>query len=294
MRVLLTIAHYFKAEEHDGRPKYASTDPALRDVRAKALGRMLFNWVAHQGPASVLNIEKKAFEIHPGPTQLDIVLVVQGDNHLVAGSTFQGQNVTVERTEIENPRMLGFECHRVMAERAGDYDLYCFSEDDLLSQDPLFFLKVAAFQKAFGPTRTLMPNRFEINMKGPSFKTYVDGPLRRHKVERIFEIIPDEMTLRDPSLLGDPLFERATNPHSGFFAISAEQLAHWRAQPWFLNRDTQFIGPLESAATLGVLQTFSVYKSAGSSLGWLQIEHLDRKFSIHDFPKIEAGADAPT
>ncbi len=288
MRVLLTIAHYFKAEAHEGKIKYASTDPAQRQQRAKTLGRTLFNWVAHQGPTSVLNIEKRAFDNRPGPiTGLDIVIVVQGDNHLVGGATFHGQNVTVERTEIEDPRLLGFECHRVMAERAGDYDLFCYSEDDLLSHDPLFFLKIAAFQQAFGPMRTIMPNRFEINMKGPSFKTYVDGPIRSKALAPFHAALPDDAALDGAALLGAPLFERATNPHSGFFAISADQLAYWRTKPWFLNRDINFIGPLESAATLGMLQTFAIYKPAARSLGWLQIEHLDHKFSIHDFPKVD-------
>lgn len=288
MRVLLTIAHYFKAEEHEGRVKYASTDPAQRQRRASALGRMMFNWVAQQGPVSELNIARKTFDNQPGSiTRLDIVLVVQGDNHLVAGANFHGQNVTVERTEIENPRLLGFECHRVMAERAGDYDLFCFSEDDLLSHDPLFFHKIVAFQQAFGPMRMLMPNRYEINQRGPSYKTYVDGPVRPGVLAPFHAAVPDLETLDGAGLLGEPLFERASNPHSGFFAISAEQLAYWRSKPWFLNRDTNFIGPLESAATLGMLQTFAIYKGAKRSLGWLQIEHLDHKFSIHDFPKVD-------
>ena len=289
MRVLLTVAHYFKAEEHDGRVKYASTDPAQRQQRASVLGRMLFSWMAHQTQASVLNIERKVYETHPGHVdKLDIVLVVQGDNHLVSGAAFQGRSVSVERTEIENPRLLGFECHRVMAERAGDYDLFCFSEDDLLSSDPLFFPKIQAFQQRFGPRRVLMPNRFEIFSRGPNFKTYVDGPIRAAKLIPFHNAVPDEATLHDPALLGAPVFERATNPHSGFFAITAEQLAYWRNKPWFLNRDTNFVGPLESAATLGMLQTFALYKATGRNLGWLGVEHLDHKFSIHDFPKVDA------
>jgi hypothetical protein len=289
MRVLLTIAHYFKAEEHDGKIKYASTDPAQRKRRSSSLGRMMFNWVMHQGSNSVLNIGEKRFDGHRGPIDsLDIVIVVQGDNHLVGGASFQGRpNITVERTEIENPRLLGFECHRVMAERAGAYDLYCFSEDDLISYDPLFFLKIKAFQDAFGPMRVLMPNRYEVNMGGPSFKTYSDGPLRARVLAPFHAAVPDADLLDGSALLGGPKFERATNPHSGFFAITDAQLAYWRGKPWFLNRDVNFIGPLESAATLGMLQSFAVYKSAGRSLGWLEIEHLDHKFSIHDFPKVD-------
>jgi hypothetical protein len=50
-------------------------------------------------------------------------------------------------------------------------------------------------------------------------------------------------------------------------------MAHWAAQPYFLDRDTGFIGPLESAATLGIMRTFRVYKPANENANFLEIEH---------------------
>ena len=52
----------------------------------------------------------------------------------------------------------------------------------------------------------------------------------------------------------------------------------WSRQPHFLDRDTSFIGPLESAATLGIMRTFRVYKPAVESAGFLEIEHFGTSF----------------
>ena len=51
------------------------------------------------------------------------------------------------------------------------------------------------------------------------------------------------------------------------------------AQQHFDERDCSFIGPLESAATLGALKTFPIYKPFARDAGWLEIQHLDQRFS---------------
>lgn len=40
-----------------------------------------------------------------------------------------------------------------------------------------------------------------------------------------------------------------------------------------------FVSPLESGATLGILKTFSIFKSTVPNLGYFEIENLDKKFS---------------
>ncbi len=52
----------------------------------------------------------------------------------------------------------------------------------------------------------------------------------------------------------------------------------WARQPYFLDRDTRFIGPLESAATLGIMRTFRVYKAAAENAGFFEIEHFGTSF----------------
>ena len=74
--------------------------------------------------------------------------------------------------------------------------------------------------------------------------------------------------------MGVPVaFRRTLNPHSGCFFLNAAQMEHWARQPYFLNRDTSFIGPLESAATLGIMRTFRVYKPVPEHASFLEIQH---------------------
>jgi hypothetical protein len=47
----------------------------------------------------------------------------------------------------------------------------------------------------------------------------------------------------------------------------------WARRPDFLDRDIGFVGPLESAATLGIMRAFRIYKAAPESAGFLEIEH---------------------
>jgi hypothetical protein len=75
-------------------------------------------------------------------------------------------------------------------------------------------------------------------------------------------------------------FRRASNPHAGCFFLDGEQMDLWRAQPHFLDRDTAFVGPLESAATLGIMKTFRVYKPARACASFLEVQHFQPRY-IH-------------
>jgi hypothetical protein len=55
-------------------------------------------------------------------------------------------------------------------------------------------------------------------------------------------------------------------------------MIYWSRQPHFLDRDTSFIGPLESAATLGIMRTFRIYKPTTSNAGFLEVQHSGQGF----------------
>ncbi|CAN5526498.1 hypothetical protein BH10PSE5_BH10PSE5_04940 [soil metagenome] len=95
----------------------------------------------------------------------------------------------------------------------------------------------------------------------------------------------------DDALYGAPfgrqmVMRRARNRHSGFFALIRDQLNYWMRRPHWRDGDVSFISPLESAATLGVAKTFSIYKAYGRSAGFLEIEHLDSGFSSQKMPVV--------
>lgn len=279
MRVLLAIVHYFRAEEDS---RHSSTDARRRDQRAAALRLAIDSWRGHLGATTQLNIEHKRFERIRGAVDgLDIVVLTNGTDHLLDEDHAKARGVRHVAAQVDNPRMLGFAARRLFAEARNSYDLFCFSEDDLRIADPGFVARIMAFQDAFGWRRLLMPNRFEWNPRGQTLKTWIDGDLRPGATERWRDPLPDEEFLR----LGSTTFRRALNPHSGFHAVTATQLAHWIRQPHFGDGDCSFISPLESAATLGVLKTFPIYKAFGPDAGFLEIEHLDTRFSSMSLPR---------
>jgi hypothetical protein len=283
MRVLLAIVHYFKAEEGS---THSSTDAHRRTQRAAVLRGVIDSWRGNFGPTTTLNIEHKRFERLRGVVDgLDIVVVTNGTDHLLDPDHAKARGVRHVAVQVDNPRMLGFAAHRVFAEARHGYDLFCYSEDDLRVADPGFIAKAASFQDAFGWKRLLMPNRFEWNPAGPTIKTWIDGDLRPGAIAPWRDPLPDEDFLHLPAP-GRPAiaFRRALNPHSGFFALSAPQVAHWTRQRTFLDLDCGFISPLESAATLAVMKTFPIYKAFGPDMGHFEIEHLDTRFSSMKLP----------
>jgi hypothetical protein len=81
MRILLTIAHFFRAEEGSN---HSSTDAHRRDQRAAAIRSVIDAWRGHYGPVSAINVWQKRFEPMIGVAdQLDIIVLVNGDNHLL-------------------------------------------------------------------------------------------------------------------------------------------------------------------------------------------------------------------
>jgi hypothetical protein len=80
-------------------------------------------------------------------------------------------------------------------------------------------------------------------------------------------------------LLGTQIrFERWPNPHSGCFFLNELQMERWATQPFFGDEDSTFAGPLESAASLGIIKTFRQYKPSPANAGFLELEHLHPRY----------------
>ena len=87
----------------------------------------------------------------------------------------------------------------------------------------------------------------------------------------------DRSTVRAHELGRDLAFIRFENAHAGCFFLTAAQMRRWMDQPWFLDRSDAWVGPLESAATLGLMRAFRVYKPALGAAAFLEVEHLDHR-----------------
>lgn len=287
MKALVVLVHYFKAEAN---PRHASVDAARQADRQTAVERVIRGYRGLFGSTSVIDFQKQAFAETSGQgPQIDIRVLTVPECTLVTPAFRNRHGVGETAALIENPRTLGFTAYQLFARSAQDYDWFIYSEDDLLVRDPQLFDKLNWFNTTFGDRRVLSPNRFEWNDHAAKQKTFIDGDLSLPTQRRLTGFVHD-VDMLTASPLGAPVsLRRARNPHSGFFAITRSQLAYWMAQKHWLDRDVSFVTPLESAATLGLTKTFSVYKPYGTSASFLEIEHLDDRFSSLKLPFIPAS-----
>ena len=212
--------------------------------------------------------------------QIDLHLITDGSHHVLDHLDLPFlQRLTHVPTAPSDPLLLGFEAQRHLADQLDSgYDLLAYFEDDLIIHDPLFFHKIRRFVDAAGPESVVLPQRFELlPIPARIEKLYIDGAMPTDQLQLA---IPDPMP---PLQLDDALWKDVSvasprNPHAGCFVLRTDQLRHWSQQSWWLDGDCSFISPLESAATLGLLKTFKLYKPTYASALYLEAQHWGTSF----------------
>ena len=274
MKLLFVISHFYGS----AKANHGSTRSPAED-RANALTQnLLALWQLFGPEQGEIDIQHRRIERANQQTlkNLDVIICTTGENHLVKDLNVEPGMFTQCPVTIE-PMLLGYACHAVLRENIGKYDYYCWLEDDIIMQDPLFFEKIQAFNRATDPMAVLQPNRYEIKETGKYRKAYVDGDIRKSATEKYHNI--DEQPVIELGILGRQVgFKRRLNPHAGCFFITAEQMQHWSEQPYFLDMDTSFVSPLESSANIGVIRTFRQYKPDRPYANFLEVRHLDNRF----------------
>jgi len=273
MKILFTIPHYYNPES-GGRYGSTRNNPAQRIKALKRcissihslFGEKQFNLdIASHSAIPVNDLQKN---------EIDIAVVTVKDKYLLKDLNINPELYT-HREVITDSMMLGFECKKVLAQNFSKYDYYCYLEYDLIINDPWFFTKLKWFNKLTNDGYLLQPNRFEVSTGNIADKVYVDGNLRIQATEK-FQDITDSQILTGIVMEEKILFKRALNPHSGCYFLNQNQLKNWMEQSYFEENDISFIGPLESAATLGIMKTFKVYKPEPHS--FLEILHSGTSF----------------
>jgi hypothetical protein len=274
MRILLTIAHFFKP--NGGKHASQRKDPRPR-LQALTLSLAALHQLFSKSQG-IIDIARRLTipANQPQASDLDIVICTTQDHHLLDHLSLPYHFYRHHPTQAE-PMLLGFECQAVLRDCLGQYDYYCFLEDDLILHDPWFFVKLDWFTQQAGHLSLLQPNRYEISPHALTCKTYIDGNLLP-QVTAPFQTVQEKPQLEGSFLGRSVLFQRALNPHSGCYFLNANQMQHWAKQSDFLDRDTRFVGPLESAATLGIMKTFRVYKPAPAQASFLEIQHFGEGF----------------
>lgn len=276
MRLLFTIPHFYRPRPPSpGAEPVHGSEAALGDVRARALLDCLTALHQTFGTRQAHLADPRSPCNRLIASEITVVLCTTRGHHLA--HRLPAHLFRHHETDAE-PRLLGYECHAVLAGNLGSFDYYCFLEDDLLLIDPLFFWKQRWFNSAVGDRAVLQPHRFEVSVDPPLHKLYLDGPIRDATIAPRFQDKSVRPVIHARNLGVEIAFERVDNPHSGCFFLTAAQMAQWARAPYFLDRAADFWGPLESAATLGVMRSFEVYKPAPANAGFLEIRHLDNRY----------------
>jgi hypothetical protein len=283
MRILVAIPHFFDLSRevcHSPEHGALAGDPGPRVEALSACVSALHQLFGD--PQVIIDIarrEAKGANARFAAAKLDVIVCTTRGQHLLSRLSLDRNVLRHHPTDAE-PLLLGFECHAALHERLGDYDYYGYLEDDLILRDPWFFAKLGWFQGQVGPGAVLLPNRYEVARGGVAWKAYLDGDLP-NEITAPFQNIAEAPELKGSCLGLELTFRRPSNPHAGCFFLTSEQLRAWGGRADFLDRDTRFIGPLESAATLGLMRAFRVYKPAPEVASFLEIEHSGTGFIRH-------------
>lgn len=290
MRILFTIAHYFNSSEA-GRHGSQAKDP---EPRIQALTICIANLHQLFGKSQrIINIAQRLAlpANQPQASDIDIVICTTQDCHILAQVRLPLHFYKHHPTQAE-PMLLGFECQAVLRDCFGQYDYYCFLEDDLILHDPWFFVKLNWFTALAGDLNLLQPNRYEVGIQNLFYKAYIDGDLAP-RVTAQFQNVQEQPELQGRIMNTPVVFRWTLNPHSGCYFLNAKQMKHWVQQPYFLDRDTSFVGPLESAATLGIMRTFKVYKPTPQHANFLEIQHFGTAFLSLIGNQVQLGTQQP-
>ncbi|MGE5656563.1 MAG: calcium-binding protein [Actinomycetota bacterium] len=275
MRILFTIAHFFNP---NGRGKHASERNEPQS-RLSALTTCLTALRGLYGKSQCMIHIGECATMPANQTQtheIEVVVCTTQNYHLVPHLPLP-KNFFVHHATNAEPMMLGFECQAVLQANLGNFDYYCYLEDDLILHDPWLFVKLNWFTRHAGNESLLQPNRYEISPQGLVTKVYIDGDLMPHLTAR-FQNVQEQPLLTGQIMEQTVHFQRTLNPHAGCYFLNAEQMASWTEQPHFSERDTSFISPLESAATLGIMRTFKIYKPAPPCASFLEIQHFGNSY----------------
>lgn len=283
MKVLITIPHYYKPRANG---MYGSYSEAETD-RIRVLERVVTAWYElFVYPAASVHQKvegegatKKIYALmkpadKPLHIDLTLVFVTTEQEHLLNKTNLDPKLYRHQQVKISDPRYLGFACHRVLASHRGEFDYYCFSEDDLIVHDLYFFRKLAWFEKTFGSGCLLQPNRYMTRLT-PVFTEYLDFEYQNY-TENWIDYTRQPML--ETEYLAQPIkFFQTRNPHAGCFFLSATQYDMMCEREGYAQPNSQFAGPLESAASYDLMRTFDIYRAEYAQAAFLSIEHIGKR-----------------
>lgn len=276
-QVSVWIAHYFHPGTAD--QPYGSLRATERPKRALALARNVAALLAMQRQATELVLSPEAggwlqavtpAQEAPRPASLRLTLhvCVLGEAWLREALEPFAADLQLHSLDGIEPRQLPAATRDALVHDPQPSDLSVYLEDDLILLDPRCLEKWLWFAEHTRHGAVLMPHRFERGSEGQ--RLWVDGPINSDYLRALGW--PQGHPF-EAAFAGEPglTFQIASNPHSGMFAISAQQ-RHQLQQCCPLPCEG-FVGPLESVATATVGRHWPIYKPAWAHRQFLAIEH---------------------
>jgi hypothetical protein len=283
MKILLAIPHYYYAAEFGAR--HASMDASKRVERLKIFENMLaslyLNWICD---SLLVHQHMSNSPLAPKPLRLDIVFVVSQDRHFLHEQTVLPSHSYQVRQYDGDPLHLGFQAHQVLLDYQGQYDYYGYLEDDLLIEDPNFFMNLDNFNQMVHPQLgslfLLQPNRYEARLHLPvdipaiSYIDYYSPQMFIPAYKNIYPM-PEWFgkNIKLPVGKKEIIFERTSLPHSGCFFLTEQQLEIISKSVNFATPDVMVDTWLDTAASYAISLSFVVMKPARESISWFRLRH---------------------
>ena len=201
---------------------------------------------------------------------LEIVLVVHAEQFLLEAIEPLVPQVRVLQLDLPDPRCLGLEARDWLIHHPQPADLNMYLEDDLVIHDPFLPEKILWMAQQSHHQCVLLPHRYELtkNPLNPP-RLYIDGQIEHQSFAKWHQ--PQDQFAQGSFRFYPRLeFDIPSNPHSGFFGVSRQQI--FRLRESCLPRDG-FVGPLETAATYTVGSLFQLLKPSLKYREFLTIEH---------------------
>ena len=288
MRVNVCIPHYIQEQADPAcNPNgYGSLRKGATLKRSLAMGRCISSLLNLQRSArtALLNIATQQIDHWSNggsPLEINITVVTDGHHRLDDLLQHFGARVQVIDVDLDDPRQLPLACRDHLINTGDGADLLAYLEDDVVIDDPGFFDKQLWFLEKTNHRFCLMPHRYERCDSGGLDRLLVDGPLAPSFIGQYAQ--PQTNAAKGAYAGTETVsFDITDNPHSGMFVVSGTQASILRQRD--LPR-SGFVGPLETAATLTVLQNFPVMKPSLSNWTFLRIEHGHPSF-LHYLSKL--------
>lgn len=207
--------------------------------------------------------------------ELEIIINTIRERHITAYlPEYQRSLIRIKEQEDCDAMFVGFKAQDELIAKIDDFDWFLYLEDDIVIQDSCFLDKIECFNKNSGDKRAvIMPNRYEM-CKG--IKTYIDYSYSEK--QRSVYLLSNSLSKIE---IGGMKFCKFENQHSGLYCLSRQQLKLWKESGRFWQDQVVMVGPLESAATGCLFESFSLYKPSAENLHFLEVQHWDTKYSEH-------------